>query len=55
MSANDNSSNKNKIDIAELNSLKKARFSIESNNTKPYDIIKMTGKPSNQEKEKQEG
>lgn len=50
MKTNDNSSNEVKIDIAELNSYKKARCSIESNNTKPYDISKMTGKPLKQDK-----
>lgn len=51
------SSNENSVDIAELNSLseRKARFSIQSNNTKPYDISKMTGKPSNQGNNRQEG
>lgn len=35
-----------KVDIAELNSVfevKRANFSIESSNTKPYDISLMTG------------
>lgn len=37
-------------DISELNNFpeKNAHFSIESTNTKPYDISKMTGQPINQ-------
>lgn len=37
------------VDIAELRQgfAKKTHFSIQSSNTKPYDISKMTGKPTN--------
>lgn len=44
-----NKDNDVNIDIAELNNLntKRAHYSVESTNTKPYDIEKMTGKSSN--------
>lgn len=37
------------IHISELNDYnqRKARFTVQSNNTKPYDISKMTGNSSN--------
>ena len=44
----DNTSGTN-VYIAELRQgfAKKTHFSIQSSNTKPYDISKMTGKPTN--------
>lgn len=50
-------SKKHRIDIAELNnySKKNVHSSIESTNTKPYDITKMTGKPASQDENNQEG
>lgn len=50
MSNENNSKNKGKTIISEINNHenRRANYTIESNNTKPYDINKMTGKPSEQ-------
>lgn len=51
-----NNNDSSKVKIAELNSEEKrnVHFSLESNNTKPYDINKMTGKPANNSNSSQE-
>lgn len=53
MSDKNNTSSDVKVHIAELNNYqqrsgKRVNFSVESQNTKPYDINKMTGNTSQQ-------
>lgn len=47
MSNDNESKDSNQIAISEINSNRqKANFTLESGNTKSYDVTKMTGKPS---------
>lgn len=49
MSTKNNSQTETRNDNSELShGEKRVNFSVESGNTKPYDISLMTGKPSNQ-------
>lgn len=59
MNGKNDSSNGSNIDVAELNSYmesvtRNVNFSVESQNTKPYDINKMTGNNSSSQNSRQE-
>ena len=60
MDNRDNTSKGNNIEIAELNSyvegrFNRVKFSVESKNTKPYDISKMTGNTTGQNNNNEQG